>query len=132
MSSPATDSVQPAPGRGIALAADNPMMMVVRATLGFEVVAFGLSIPVMIQVSQLPGLTAALAAGGSALVCLVAAGTVRKVWGWGLAWLAQLFGIALGVLTPGMFAVGGLFAVLFVTTFVLGKRLEARGAATSG
>lgn len=108
------------------------MMMVVRATLGFEVVAFALSIPVMIQVNQLAGLTAALAGGGAALLCLVAAGTVRKVWGWGIAWLAQVLGVALGVLTPGMFAVGGLFAVLFVTTFVLGKRLEARGVAKSG
>lgn len=132
MSPQAPDGTHPGPRGGIALAAGNPMMTVVRATLGFEVVAFALSIPVMTKVSQLPGLTAALAGGGSALLCLFAAGTVRKVWGWGVAWLAQLAGIALGVLTPGMFVVGGLFAVLFVTTFVLGKRLEARGVTQSG
>ncbi len=114
----------------IALAPDNPMLMVVRATLAFEVVAFALSIPVMIQVSGLPGSTAGIAGGVSAGLCLVAAGTVRRVWGWVLAWVAQLGGILLGLLTPGMFVVGGLFAVLFVATFVLGKRLQARGVSS--
>ena len=132
MSPEVPDRAQPSSRSGIALDARNPMIMVVRATLAFEMVAFALSIPVMTQVSQRPGLTAALAGGGSALLALVAAGTVRKVWGWAIAWLVQLLGIGLGVLTPGMFAVGGLFAVLFVTTFVLGKRLQARGRAKSG
>lgn len=127
-----TGPITPSPVSPIALAPANPMLVVVRATLIFEVIAFALSIPVMIQVEGLPGSTAGLAAGTSAALCLAAAGTVKKVWGWVLAWLAQLSGIALGVLTPGMFVVGGLFAVLFVATFVLGKRLQARGIPRSG
>lgn len=107
------------------MSAGNPMRTVLVTLLLFEIVVFGLAIPVMIYVSHVSiGLAAALG-GGAALLALVAAGLMRKPVGYPLGWLAQLAGVALGLLTPSMFAVGGLFLGLWVITFVLGKRLDA-------
>ena len=104
---------------------DNPMRAVLMAFLIFEVIVFGLAIPVMILVSEVAPGVAAGAGGGAALLALVGAGLMRRPAGYPVGWAAQLVGILLGLLTPAMFGVGGLFAVLWVVTFVLGKRLEA-------
>lgn len=108
------------------------MRPVLLAVLIFEVVVFGLAVPVMIFVSSVPGEIAALSGGVAALLALVTAGMLRRPAGYYVGWLTQIVGIALGFLTPGMFIVGGMFASLWVLTFVLGKRLERnRGPATS-
>lgn len=112
---------------------DNPMRVVLLAVLIFEVIVFGLSVPVMIFVSNVSGSLAGLAGGGAALLALVAAGLMRRPTGYYVGWLTQLVGIALGFLTAGMFVVGVMFAGLWVLTFVLGKRLERnRGASPAG
>lgn len=103
----------------------NPMRVVLLSILIFEVIVFGLAVPVMVQVSDVPASTATIVAGGAALLALVAAGLMRRPVGYPLGWLAQLAGIALGVLTSAMFVVGVVFLALWVITFVLGKRLEA-------
>ena len=51
----------------------NPMRVVLLSILLFEVIVFGLAIPVMILVSDVPAADAALAGGGAALLALVAA-----------------------------------------------------------
>ncbi len=112
----------------VALERRNPMMIVVRSTLFFEVIVFGLSVPVMILVSHVPAAEAALCGGGAAVLALISAGVCRAAWGWILVWLAQAAGLALGVLTPGMYAVGGMFALLVVISFVLGRRLQAQSS----
>lgn len=108
------------------LADGNPMTRALVATLLSEAVVFGLAIAGMIQVSNVPvGL--ALGVGGAAVVLAAAAGaTLRRPWGWPLAWLTQAVAVGLGVLTPWMYVVGGLFVVIFVMSFVLGRRLERR------
>lgn len=107
------------------LSPTNPMRVVLLSILIFEVIAFGLAVPVMVQVSGVSASTATVFAGGAALLALVAAALMRRPLGYPLGWLAQLAGIALGVLTTAMFVVGVVFLALWVTTFVLGKRLEA-------
>ncbi|MCW3158323.1 DUF4233 domain-containing protein [Micropruina sonneratiae] len=103
----------------------NPMNKVLMAILLFEAICCGLAIPGMIQVADAP-LGQALGLGGAAMaLCLVAAGLMRRRIGWVLAWLAQLACVALGFAVDMMFAVGGMFLLLFVITFVLGRRLEA-------
>lgn len=108
------------------LSAGNPMRNVLLAVLIFEVVVFGLSIPVMIFVSSVPGELAALAGGGAALLALISAGLLRRTTGYYVGWVTQVLGVALGFLTAGMFIVGIMFAGLWVLTFVLGKRLDAQ------
>jgi hypothetical protein len=90
---------------------------------------FALAIPVMILVTHTGALPAALSGSLSALLALVAAGLLRKPPGYPIAWVAQLAGILLGILTPAMFVVGAMFAALWVVSFVLGKRLDARPTA---
>lgn len=110
------------------LGVTNPMNRALRALLAFEAVCFGLAIPGMIQVSGVP-LGSAFALGAAAAVlALAASGTLKRDVGWWLAWLTQLIGVALGLATAMMYGVGGMFALLWVTAFVLGRRLEPRSS----
>ena len=111
------------------LSPKNPMRVVLLAILAFEVIVFGLAVPVMILLSDVPGLTSGLAGGGAALLALVAAGLMRRPLGYPLGWLTQLVGLGLGLLTSAMFIVGGMFLALWLLSFVLGKRLDEQGQA---
>lgn len=108
------------------LSPGNPMGRVMMTILIFEVITCGLAVPVMIMVSEVPALTAALAGGGVALLAIIAAALLRRpAIGYPVGWLTQVACLALGLLTVGMFAMGAMFAVLWVVCFVLGRRLDA-------
>ena len=109
----------------IILSAGNPMRVVLMTVLIFEMIVFGLAIPVMIFVSDVPAAAAAGFGGGAAVLALVAAGLLRSRIGFVLGWLAQLAGLAMGLLTPSMFVVGAIMAGVWVLAFVLGKRLDS-------
>ena len=110
----------------IILSAGNPMRVVLMTVLIFEMIVFGLAIPVMIFISDVPAAAAAGFGGGAAVLALVAAGLLRSGVGYVLGWLTQLAGLALGFLTTLMFIVGMLLAAVWVLAFVLGKRLDSR------
>ena len=110
------------------LSAKNPMRVVLLTVLLSEVLVFGLAIPVMVLVSGVPAGTAGLYAGAAALLALVAAGTMRRPVGYPLGWLTQLAAVALGVLTTPMYVIGGLFLVLWLVSFLLGRRLDEMAA----
>lgn len=107
------------------LAPTNPMGRVMLSILAFEAIVFGLAIPGMIQVSSVPvGLAFGLG-GGAAVLAIVSAALLRGPVGYPLGWLTQVVGIALGLATPMMYAVGGMFALLWVVCFALGRRIAA-------
>ena len=110
----------------IILSAGNPMRVVLMTVLIFEMIVFGLAIPVMIFISNVPAAAAVGFGGGAAVLALVGAGLLRSPMGYVLGWLAQLAGLALGFLTTLMFLVGILLAAVWVLAFVLGKRLDSR------
>jgi Protein of unknown function (DUF4233) len=110
----------------IILSAGNPMRVVLMTVLIFEMIVFGLAVPVMIFISNVPAAAAAGLGGGAAVLALVAAGLLRSGVGYVLGWLTQLAGLALGFLTTLMFVVGMLLAAVWVLAFVLGKRLDSR------
>ena len=110
----------------IILSAGNPMRVVLMTVLIFEMIVFGLAIPVMIFISNVPAAAAAGFGVGAAVLALVAAGLLRSGVGYVLGWLTQLAGLALGFLTTLMFIVGMLLAAVWVLAFVLGKRLDSR------
>lgn len=110
----------------IILSAGNPMRVVLMTVLIFEMIVFGLAIPVMIFISNVPAAAAVGFGGGAAVLALVAAGLLRSGVGYVLGWLTQLAGLALGFLTTLMFIVGMLLAAVWVLAFVLGKRLDSR------
>jgi hypothetical protein len=49
---------------------------------------------------------------------------LRRPWGYTVGHLIQVASVALGFLVPAMFFVGGMFALLWVSAFVLGRRIE--------
>jgi hypothetical protein len=110
----------------ISLSTGNPMRVVLQTVLIFEVIVFGLAIPVMILISDVPAAAAAGFGSGAALLALLAAGLLRSRVGYMLGWLAQFAGLALGFLTATMFVVGALFTAVWVMSFLMGKRLDSR------
>lgn len=112
-----------------ALPRTNPMRVVLLTVLVFEVIVFGLAVPVMIAVSGVEPGTAVLAGGAAALLAMLGAALLRNPVGYLLGWVTQPVAILLGLLTPAMFVVGAMFAGLWVLSFVLGRRLDAQAAA---
>ncbi len=97
--------------------------LVLEAVLVFFVVmvAFGLRV--------LP--TGVVFGGGAALVVLLLvagrlAGGPVGVW---IGWVLQVALIALGILLPQMYFIGGIFAAIWIYCFVTGRRLDRRKAA---
>lgn len=113
------------------LAVDNPMNRAVMSVLIFEVIVFWLGFPGMIMLDHIPVLWAALACGGASLLAIAATATLKRPIGYPLAWLTQIVAVLLGLLTPMMFGAGGIFALIFVTCFVLGKKIENHPRPTS-
>lgn len=106
--------------------AKNPMASTTLSVLVFEAIVFGLAIPGVIFVEHRDAGSTTLWCGIAIALALLGAIGLRRGWGWIPAWAAQVAGIALGWLTPMMYFIGLLFALLFVTCVVLGRRLEAR------
>lgn len=106
------------------LRADNPMTKVLLVYLIFEVIVYALSSLTMYWVDKLD-LTFSISVGfGVALLALIGAARLTKPGGYLIAWIAQFAGVALGIFTRAMFFMGGLFLLLWVLTFVLGKKIE--------
>jgi hypothetical protein len=72
----------------------------------------------------------ALSLGGAlAVAILLTAGAMKKMTGWYLGTIWQVALIAYGVVVPAMYFLGGLFAVLWVCAFYIGRKGEAIRAA---
>lgn len=121
------------PGEKVSLITGNPMTKVLVAILFFEAIVVGLAVAVMIQVSDLSPVIAGLSAGVVALMAIAAAGTLRRgAIGFVLGWLTQIALVATGFLTPSMWVMAVVFGGLWLTCFILGKRLEAEAFSRSG
>ncbi|MDU2072232.1 MAG: DUF4233 domain-containing protein [Cutibacterium avidum] len=121
-----TMAAQPGIARGsfLTLPVGNPMTKVVVSFLAFEVIVFGLTIPGMILVSGISvAMSVVLGCIGMVASILCAVG-VPRTWGYLLAWALQIFGILLGLATPMMYAVGIVFAAIWVSIIVLGRRID--------
>lgn len=59
-----------------------------------------------------------------AVLCIVAAGTLRRPWGVTLGWAIQLATIASAVIVPMMLIVGIVFLALWTTGLVQGRRMD--------
>jgi len=104
----------------------NPLRSALMSVLIFEVIVFWLGFAGMVQVDDVPVGTAALWVSIASLLAIVATAGLRKGWGYPVGWLTQVAAILLGLLTPWMYAMGIVFALIWTTSFVLGKRLETR------
>lgn len=99
------------------------------AILSLEAITLGLTTPVMIVIADI-GVATALSVGlGLMVACLLVAGVLRAEWGYWLGWAIQVAAIALGFVIPLMFVLGAVFALLWGTADVLGRRIESERAA---
>jgi hypothetical protein len=99
------------------------------AVLSLEAVTLGLTTPVMIKVADV-STPVALAVGlGLAVLCLLIAGLLRSEWAYGLGWLVQVGAVGLGFVIGLMFFLGTVFALLWATAYLLGRKIERERAA---
>ena len=108
------------------LAPGNPMRGTAMSVLIFEVIVITLGYIGMIQIAGVPMGAGAVWCGIATALCLVACGGLRRRWGYLVGWAAQAAIVALGVLTPWMYAMGLIFALIWVTCIVLGRRIETK------
>jgi Na+/phosphate symporter len=59
-----------------------------------------------------------------ALLCIIAAGTLRRPWGVTLGWVVQCATLLAGIVLPMMFVVGLMFLALWVTALVQGRKMD--------
>ncbi len=96
--------------------------------LGLQSVVLLLTTPVLLVLTDV-GTATGLAIGlGLTLVCLVAAGAMRRRTGAWLGWGVQLASIALGIVIPVMFALGVVFLSLYGGSWFLGARIDRERA----
>ena len=97
--------------------------------LGLEAIVLLLVVPVAVvifEVDPVVGIT-----GGVLLIalCIAAIGGLGRGWGYPLGWIVQVLAIALGFVVPAMFALGGIFALLWFFALRIARQVEAQQAA---
>lgn len=109
--------------------ARSPRRGMCAAVLTLEAIVLALTAPVMIAVGDVsPGV--ALPVGlGLAVACLLAAGMLRSETGYLVGWGIQVLAVALGLLVGTMFFLGALFALLWGTADLLGRKIDRERAA---
>ena len=118
----------PAPDPMAAERGKSPRRGMCAAILALESIALGLTTPVLVTVSEV-GLGTALTIGlGLAAACLVVAGLLRRPWAYVAGWAIQVAAVALGFLVPMMFVLGAIFAILWGTADLLGRKIERERA----
>ena len=63
------------------------------------------------------------------MLCVAAAGTLLRPWGYALGWAVQALSLALGLVVPLMFVLGAVFAALWAGAYFLGARIDEEKAA---
>ena len=94
------------------------------AVLSFEAVLMLLSILVLNGFSSLSVPWAAATGGGMAAACVIAAGMLGRLGGYGLGHVLQVAIIAIGFLALPILFLGLVFAALWVTAYMMGVRID--------
>jgi hypothetical protein len=97
--------------------------------LSLEAITLGLTTPVLITVADVDTPVALAIGLGLAVLCLLTAGLLRHEWAYGLGWVIQVAAIALGFVIGAMFVLGAVFALLWATAYLLGRKIERERAA---
>ncbi|WP_239459957.1 DUF4233 domain-containing protein [Nocardioides daejeonensis] len=118
-----------APAELPAEARKSPRRGMCAAVLALESIALGLSSPVMIFLGDVAVAPALVLGLGLAVGCFVVAGMLRAEWAYHVGSALQVGAVCLGFLVPIMFFIGGLFALLWATAYLLGRKIETERAA---
>lgn len=98
------------------------------AVLFLEAITLALTTPVMIAVEDVDVATALWVGLGIAGLCLVLSGALRSERAYQLGWVLQVGAIGLGFLVPVMFFLGAVFALLWGTADLLGRKIDRERA----
>ncbi len=99
------------------------------AVLGFECIVLGLVTPVLISVEEMSTSVALVIGLGLAAAAVVIAGLLRAEWAYWLGFALQAAAVALGFVVSVMFVLGLIFAALYTSAYLLGRKIEAQYAA---
>lgn len=106
----------------------SPRRSMCAAILSLEAITLGLTTPVMISISDVDPSLALSTGLGLAGAAVITAGLLRSEWAYWLGWAIQICAIALGFLTPLMWFLGPLFALLWGSADRLGRRIDRERA----
>ena len=98
------------------------------SVLGMEAIVCGLITPVAISVNGVEPWLAVTVGIGLAVLCVVAAGLLKRPFGYVLGSLVQVLAIFSGLLVGTMYFLGAIFAALWITAIIVARRVE--GATT--
>ncbi|MGW4475792.1 DUF4233 domain-containing protein [Nonomuraea sp. NPDC004354] len=94
------------------------------SVLGMQAIVVALITPVAIKIQQIPVAVAVTVGIGLAVLCVVAAGLLKRPVGYVIGSLVQVLAIATGFLVPMMFFLGAIFAALWITAIFVARRVE--------
>ncbi|MGP4096648.1 DUF4233 domain-containing protein [Nonomuraea sp. KM90] len=94
------------------------------SVLGMEAIVAGLITPVAIAVVGAEPWLAVTVGIGLAVLCVVAAGLLKRPFGYVLGSVVQVLAICAGFLVPTMFFLGAIFAALWITAIMVARRVE--------
>ncbi|MFC7502587.1 DUF4233 domain-containing protein [Nocardioides sp. CPCC 206347] len=106
----------------------SPRRAMCAAVLSLEAITLGLTIPVMISLSDVRPAVALSVGLGLAVACVLAAGMLRRDSAYYLGHAIQVAAIGLGFVVGIMWALGPLFALLWGAAYWLGRKIEQERA----
>lgn len=106
----------------------DPRRMMCATVLALQCIVLGLSTPVLITIEDVSTATALSVGLGLAVAALVLSGLLRSEGAYYAGFVLQAAAIALGVVLPAMFVLGAIFAALWTTAYLLGRRIERERA----
>jgi hypothetical protein len=92
--------------------------------LGMEAIVAGLITPVAISVGGVAPALAVSVGIGLAVLCVLAAGLLKRPFGYVVGSVVQVLAICTGLLVPVMFFLGAIFAALWITAIIVARRVE--------
>jgi hypothetical protein len=93
--------------------------------LGLEAIVLLLVVPVAVTIFDVDAVVAITAGVLLIALCIVAIAGLGRGWGYTLGWIVQVLALALGFVVPAMFALGGIFALLWFFALRIARQVEA-------
>ncbi len=98
------------------------------AVLGLEAIVLLLVVPVAVTVFDVDAAVGISAGVLLIVACIIAIAGLGRGWGYQLGWVVQVLAIGLGFVVPAMFALGGIFALLYFFALRIARQVELQNA----
>lgn len=99
------------------------------SVLTMEAIVVGFALLIAKDLSANSTIPVGIIGTAIAVLAILAAGMLKRRYGWWLGWAVQFGFIALGVAVPFMYLLGVIFAGLWVAAIIVGRKGEQARAA---